>query len=246
MSQFKKIILVIPTYNEAENLPIISRNIFDLGISEINIMVVDDNSPDGCGQVAEDLRQTYGEHIQVIHRQKKEGLGKAYIQGLQQALFQGADVIGMMDADLSHPAKKIPEMLTALEDADLVIGSRYIKGGRLDEDWPFWRKALSSFGNYYARTILDVPIRDVTGGFKLWRRPALEAIPFSRSKSDGYVFQVEQAYLAKLAGLRIVEVPIYFAERKYGESKMSFKIQKEAALQVWKLKRQYRHVRSNH
>ena len=239
MPQFKKIILVIPTYNEVKNLPIITRKIFDLDINEISILVVDDNSPDGCGQIAEELHNEFGDRVQVLHRQQKEGLGRAYIQGLCHALSLDADVIGMMDADLSHPAEKIPEMLLALESADMVIGSRYVKGGKLDEDWPYWRKALSSFGNYYARTILNLPIKDATGGFKLWRRSALEKIPFSHSKSDGYVFQVEQAYLANLAGLRMVEIPIYFAERKFGESKMSFRIQKEAALQVWKLKRQY-------
>jgi dolichol-phosphate mannosyltransferase len=240
MSQFETITIVIPTYNEAENLPILADRVFAMGISELTILVVDDNSPDGSGQVADDLHQKYGDRLQVIHRQRKEGLGRAYIQGLDHVLKEGASVVGMMDADLSHPPEKLNEMLSALRDADGVIGSRYVRGGGLDRDWPVWRKALSAFGNFYARTILNLPVKDATGGFKLWRRSALESIPFRESRSNGYVFQVEQAYLAKLAGLKMVEVPIYFAERKHGDSKMSFKIQKEAALQVWKLRRQYR------
>jgi dolichol-phosphate mannosyltransferase len=167
-------------------------------------------------------------------------LGKAYIQGLRYALDHGADVIGMMDADLSHPPECLPAMFEALQDADLVIGSRYVPGGGLDKEWPFWRKALSAFGNFYARTILSLPVKDATGGFRLWRRSALEAIPFEESRSNGYIFQVEMAYLAKLAGLTFAEVPIYFAERTYGESKMSLRIQIEAALRVWQLRRIYR------
>lgn len=246
MQSFQKIIIVIPTYNEAENLPVVVNRILALEIAGMQLLVVDDNSPDGCGQVAEELHTQYTEKVIVLHRQQKEGLGRAYIQGLDHALALGADVVGMMDADLSHPPEKLVEMLKALEEctasesADVVIGSRYVKGGALDHDWPIWRKALSGFGNFYARTILGLPIKDATGGFKLWRRSALEAIPFRESRSNGYVFQVEQAYLAKLAHLKMVEVPIYFKEREYGSSKMSFSIQKEAALQVWRLRRQYR------
>jgi len=235
-----KIIQLIPTYNEAENLPVLVSALFSQGIPNLNILVLDDNSPDGTGDVAERLSSEYKGRMSVLHRQKKEGLGKAYIQGMRYALDHGADAIGTMDADLSHPPERLPAMLDALKDADLVIGSRYVPGGGLDEEWPFWRKALSGFGNFYARTILGLPVKDATGGFRLWRRSALEAIPFEGSRSNGYIFQVEMAYLAKLAGLTFAEVPIYFAERTYGESKMSLRIQIEAALRVWQLRRIYR------
>ena len=235
-----KIIQVIPTYNEAENLPVLVQALLSLGLPRLNVLVVDDNSPDGTGAVADQLALKYPGNVTVLHRPGKEGLGKAYIQGFQQALADGADVIGMMDADLSHPPDRLPAMLAALENADVVVGSRYCPGGSLDADWPFWRKALSRFGNNYARQILSLPIKDATGGYRLWRRSALEAIPFAQTRSSGYVFIVELAYLAKLAGLTFREVPIYFAERNSGESKMSFRIQVEAALRVWQLRRIYR------
>jgi len=235
-----KIIQVIPTYNEAQNLPVLVAALFALNIPDFHVLIVDDNSPDGTGDIAEGLRKEYGGKVQVLHRQCKEGLGKAYIQGLRTALEQGADVIGMMDADLSHPPERLPEMLTALKRVDVVIGSRYTRGGSLDQSWPFYRKALSWFGNTYARTILGLPIRDATGGYRLWRRSALQAIPFEESRSNGYVFIVELAYMAKLAGLNFAEVPIYFAERVHGDSKMSLRIQIEAAFRVWQLRGIYK------
>jgi dolichol-phosphate mannosyltransferase len=235
-----KIIQVIPTYNEAGNLPELVASLYKQEIPDLNVLIVDDNSPDGTGDVAEELARAYPGQLSVHHRQRKEGLGKAYIEGFRCALDQGADVIGMMDADLSHPPECLPAMLTQLDSADVVIGSRYTPGGKLDEDWPFWRKALSSFGNTYARTILGLPIRDATGGYRLWSREALQAIPFEESRSSGYVFIVELAYMAKLAGLTFAEVPIYFAERTYGESKMSLRIQIEAAFRVWQLRRIYK------
>jgi len=236
-----KIIQIIPTYNEAQNLPELVSALFAQSIPGLHVLVVDDNSPDGTGDVAERLSEEYPGHVMVLHRQGKEGLGRAYTHGLQVALDQGADVIGMMDADHSHPPEKLPAMLEALKNADLVIGSRYTPGGSLDETWPFWRKGLSWFGNVYARTILGLPIRDATGGYRLWRRKALESIPFAQSRSNGYVFTVELAYMAKLAGLTFAEVPIYFAERIHGASKMSLRIQIEAAFRVWQLKRHYKH-----
>ena len=235
-----KIIQVIPTYNEAQNLPTLISDLFAQQIPGHHILVVDDNSPDGTGAVAENLKTTYPGQLAVLHRSGKEGLGKAYIQGFRQALNDSADVIGMMDADLSHPPERLPALLAALSQADVAIGSRYIKGGGVDQDWPFWRKGLSWFGNAYARTILGLPIRDTTGGYRLWRRTALEAIPFEESRSNGYVFIVELAYQAKLAGLTFAEVPIYFAERTRGVSKMSLRIQIEAAWRVWQLRRYYR------
>jgi dolichol-phosphate mannosyltransferase len=211
-----------------------------LDLPDLNLLIVDDNSPDGTGQVAEDLAQAHPDRITVLHRMGKEGLGRAYVDGFRKALDLGAEVIGMMDADLSHPPDRLPAMLAALSEADVVLGSRYVPGGSLDEDWLAWRKALSAFGNAYARAILNLPIRDATGGFRLWRRSALEAIPFEHSRSNGYVFQVELNYLATLAGLKFAEVPIHFAERSHGASKMSFGIQIEAAFRVWQLRRLYR------
>jgi len=235
-----KIIQVIPTYNEAGNLPVLVESLFKLGIPGLNVLIMDDNSPDGTGKVAEELANAYPGQMSVRHRQGKEGLGKAYIEGFRCALNQGADVIGMMDADLSHPPERLPAMLSELNKADVVIGSRYVTGGKLDDEWPIWRKALSSFGNTYARTILSLPIRDATGGYRLWSRAALQAVPFEESRSSGYVFIVELAYMAKLAGLTFAEVPIYFAERTYGVSKMSLRIQMEAAFRVWQLRRIYK------
>lgn len=235
-----KIIQVIPTYNEAQNLPILVEALFSLNIPSLHILVVDDNSPDGTGDVADALSNKYLNNMKAHHRAEKAGLGKAYIEGFQQALDEGADIVGMMDADLSHPPDRLPALLEALDHSDVAIGSRYVADGSVDYDWPFWRKGLSWFGNAYARTILGLPIRDTTGGYRLWRRSALEAIPFEKSRSNGYVFIVELAYLAKLAGLTFAEVPIYFADRTKGVSKMSLRIQIEAAWRVWQLRRYYK------
>ena len=157
------------------------------------------------------------------------GLGSAYREGFKMAMDEGADYIGQMDADFSHPIDKIPAMAKELENAHLVIGSRYVKGGALDEEWPFYRKWLSGFGNAYARFILGLPNKDVTGGFKLWRRETLKAMPMDTIKSNGYVFQVEMNYVASKLGCKIVEIPIYFKERTAGKSKMNLKISIEAA-----------------
>jgi dolichol-phosphate mannosyltransferase len=235
-------IQVIPTYNEAENLPGLVSALFTQDLPDLRVLIVDDNSPDGTGQVAESLIEIHGDRLSVLHRQGKEGLGKAYIQGFCWALDAGASVIGMMDADFSHPPDRLPLMRAALADADVVIGSRYTPGGSVDREWPLWRKGLSWFGNTYARTILGLPVRDATGGYRLWRRSALEAIPFEKSRSSGYVFIVELAYMARLAGLKFAEIPIYFAERSYGDSKMSLRIQIEAALRVWQLRQIYKDI----
>ncbi len=236
---YMKITQVIPTYNEAQNLTVLVESLFREPVENLDLLIVDDNSPDGTGDVAESLADIYPGRISVLHRPGKEGLGKAYIEGFTMALESGADVIGMMDADLSHPPDRLPALLSKIDQADVVVGSRYVPGGSLDKNWPFWRKGLSWFGNTYARTILNLPIQDTTGGYRLWRRSALAAIPFAESRSNGYVFIVELAYMASLAGLSFAEVPIYFAERTRGTSKMSLKIQIEAALRVWQLRRLY-------
>lgn len=227
--------IVIPTYNEAENLPRLVSALFELPLSDLHLLIVDDNSPDGTGKLADELAQTYPAKVDVLHRKGKLGLGSAYISGFRWSLDHGAEAIGQMDADFSHPLEKIPVLAESLQKYDVAIGSRYVAGGRLDERWPFWRRALSSFGNVYARTILNLPIRDVTGGFKLWRRETLAGMPLERIKSNGYVFQVEMNYVASRLGFTFTEIPIYFADRRWGKSKMSFRIQAEAAVRVWKL-----------
>lgn len=235
-----KITLVIPTYNEAENLPKLVPALFATGLSDLNLLIVDDHSPDGTGRVAEALAAEYLGRIKVLHRDGPPGLGRAYVFGFNYVLKSDAEVIGQMDADFSHPPEKLPELVDKLADCDLALGSRYVPGGGVDERWPLWRKALSAWGNFYARSILGLPLRDVTGGYRLWRREMLQRIPYQQVVSNGYVFLVEILYLAFRNGCRFGEVPIYFADRKWGESKMTLRVQLEAAFRVWQLKWQYR------
>ncbi|HUF40296.1 MAG TPA: polyprenol monophosphomannose synthase [Anaerolineales bacterium] len=232
--------IVIPTYNEAENLSRLISALLILELPGLRVLVVDDNSPDGTGEIANGLVEAHPDQVSAVHRPGKGGLGPAYLHGFGIALERGAAAVGQMDADFSHPPEKWPELAAAAEQSDLVIGSRYVPGGSVDRDWPFWRKGLSAFGNMYARSILGLPVRDVTGGFRLYRRELLEGMPLDRVRSNGYVFQVEMAYLARLCGARVQEVPIYFADRRWGTSKMSLRIQLEAALRVWQVKFEYR------
>ncbi len=235
--------IVVPTYNEAENLPKLVSALFHLPIEGLHLLIVDDNSPDGSGALAEELAQERAGRMRVLHRPGKMGLGTAYIQGFRAALENGAQAVGQMDADFSHPLDKIPELYAALETYDVALGSRYVPGGRLDENWPRWRKALSAFGNFYARAILRLPVHDVTGGFRIWRRVVLQTMPLERVRSNGYAFQVEMIYLAYKLGFTFTEIPFYFADRQWGHSKMSFDIQREAAIRVWQIKREYRNLR---
>lgn len=235
-----KTTIVIPTYNEAENLPKLIEAVFALPLPDLSLLVVDDNSPDGTGQLADELASAHPGRISALHRPGKLGLGSAYIQGFTHSLRQGAAAIGQMDADFSHPIEKIPEMLSALEKQDFVLGSRYVDGGSLDERWPFWRRALSGFGNLYARTILRMKIQDVTGGFRIWRSHTLAGMPLERVRSNGYIFQVEMAFVATRLGFRCTEIPIHFADRRWGRSKMNLRIQVEAAFRTWRLLWQYR------
>ncbi|MGA2504161.1 MAG: polyprenol monophosphomannose synthase [Anaerolineales bacterium] len=237
-----RIVVVVPTYNEAENLPKLVSAVFALPL-DINIFVVDDNSPDGTGRIADDLASANPGRLRVMHRTGKLGLSSAYLQGFQSLSGDSLDAIGQMDADFSHDPSALVEMAKRLETCDLVLGSRYIPGGSTAENWPVWRKALSAWGNFYARSILQIPLRDVTGGFRLWRREALLAMPLDRVKASGYVFTVEMAYIAWCLQLKIGEVPIYFADRRWGKSKMSFKIQVEAAARVWQVLWAYRDLR---
>ena len=236
-------IVVIPTYNEIENLPILAKRLFDLPITDLKLLVVDDNSPDGTGAWADQQAAAQPGKVYALHRAGKQGLGTAYIAGFKKALDLGAERIVQMDADFSHPPEKLVEFMQAIQDADLVIGSRYIPGGSLDKDWPWTRKMLSGFGNFYARTILHGQVRDMTGGFRMWRRETLEKMPLDRVRSNGYIFQVEMEYIAQLMHFRMVEIPIYFAERTRGQSKINLSIQVEAAVSVWKLPFRYRELR---
>ena len=230
-----------PTYNEAENLPKLVSALFALPL-DLHVLVVDDNSPDGTGQIANDLA-SQDKRLQVMHRPGKMGLRSAYLNAFQQVLRGDADAIVQMDADFSHDPAVLTEMARHIESCDVVIGSRYVDGGSVDEHWPLWRKGLSAFGNTYARTILRFPLRDVTTGYRMWRRETLQSMPLERIRSNGYVFLVEMIYLAYCLEYRIAETPIYFADRRWGKSKMSFKIQSEAALRVWQVWWNYRDVR---
>jgi dolichol-phosphate mannosyltransferase len=232
--------VVIPTYNEVENLSPLVSALFSLPIHGLKVLVVDDGSPDGTGELAQQLAQKNPARFSVINRRCKSGLGSAYIAGFRQALAAGAEAIAQMDADFSHPPEKLVELLEALRSVHVAMGSRYIAGGNLDEDWPLWRKGLSAFGNLYARTILRLPVRDATGGFRVWRREALLGMPLERVRSNGYAFQVEMAYIAYCLGYTFREVPFYFADRCWGTSKMSFTIQLEAARRVWQMLGEYR------
>lgn len=237
-----KITIVLPTYNEAENLTKLVSALFSLPL-DLSLLVVDDNSPDGTGQIAEDLSKEHQGRVQVLHRAGKLGLRSAYLEGFEKAFETGADAVVQMDADFSHDPAVLTEMARRIESCDVVIGSRYVKGGSLARRWPFWRKALSAFGNTYARTILGFPLRDVTTGYRMWKREALRGMPLDRIRSNGYIFLVEMAYVAYLMGYDITEVPIHFSDRRWGKSKMSLKIQLEAAVRVWDVKWHYRDLR---
>ena len=189
-------IVVVPTYNEAENLPRLVPALLAHGPPDLELLIVDDASPDGTGQCADELARAWPGRMTVLHRRGPRGLGHAYLEGIRVALDAGADVVGQMDADLSHPPEAMPSLLAALERHEAVIGSRYVQGGRVDPRWPLWRKALSAFGNFYARTILGMSVHDVTGGYRLYRRTALLRMPLARVSSNGYVFQVEMTYIA--------------------------------------------------
>jgi dolichol-phosphate mannosyltransferase len=237
-----RITIVTPTYNEAENLPKLVSALFSLPL-DLRVLIVDDDSPDGTGRVADELTSIHPDRVSVLHRPGKLGLRSAYLNGFQKALESDAQAIVQMDADFSHPPFALVEMANLLEFNDVVLGSRYVKGGSVDEQWPIWRKSLSAFGNYYARTILDLPLHDVTTGYRMWRRETLLQMPIERIQSNGYVFLVEMAYLAHCLEFKIGESPIYFADRRWGKSKMSFKIQMEAAFRIWQVLWHYRDLR---
>jgi dolichol-phosphate mannosyltransferase len=236
-----KLMVVIPTYNEADNLPAMAGELLALDLPGLEILIVDDNSPDGTGEIADDLAERYPAHVHVLHRAGKMGLGTAYIAGFTYALEQGADLIFQMDADFSHSPSYIPQFVEAIEGYDVVIGSRYVAGGRTDERWSWWRYLLSWWANsVYTRLILGVKVKDATAGFKCWRRATLEGIGLERVRSNGYVFQVEMAYLTEKLGYRCLELPIYFEDRRIGQSKMTVPVKIEAALRTWQIRWRHR------
>lgn len=230
-----RILVVIPTYNERENLPRIVPAVLD-GDSRIDILVVDDNSPDGTGEVADQLCERHGSRVHVFHRPGKEGLGRAYLAGFAWGIEREYGWIVEMDADLSHRPEDLPVLLASAENHPVVVGSRYVDGRVTVINWPISRLFISLFGSWYARTITRLPVRDTTGGFNCFRREVLEAIDLDRVESNGYSFQIELKLRAWRKGFVPVEVPIVFTERDSGESKMSKRIVREAIWKVWKLR----------
>jgi dolichol-phosphate mannosyltransferase len=225
-------LVIVPTYNERSNLPLLADRL--LAIPDLRIVIVDDASPDGTGELADQYAAAHRARVQVLHRSGKRGLGLSYIDGIYLALRTDATHICQMDADLSHNPADIPRLLNAAVDADFVIGSRYVAGGRI-ENWPWNRRLLSAFANRYIRAITRLTIRDCTSGFRCWRREALERLPLASISSDGYAFIVEVAWEASRAGLRCAEVPITFVERREGASKMSGRVIVESAIVPWRL-----------
>jgi dolichol-phosphate mannosyltransferase len=237
-----KVVIVIPTYNEAQNIADIVNALFALGIDALHVLIVDDNSPDGTGKIADQLVQDCPGKVSVIHREAKLGLGTAYITGFQWALQRGATHIIQMDADFSHSPSYLPQFLEWIKSYDVVVGSRYVSGGKLDENWGWGRWFLSWWANsVWVRLSLGTQTRDATAGFKCWRAGALQTIGLDKVRSNGYVFQVEMCYIAEKIGLRIKEIPIYFEDRHIGRSKMSMRIKIEAAMRVFQIR--YRHRR---
>lgn len=226
----KRILIITPTYNERENLQRLTTEVHRI-VPEAHMLIVDDNSPDGTGDLAEGLAAS-DSRISVLHREGKLGLGTAYVAGFKYALANGYDLIFEMDADFSHRPEHLPEFLEAIENADVVLGCRYMEGGGT-EDWGLMRRLLSRGGNLYARTLLSLPFRDLTGGFKCFRKEVLEGIDLDSLESAGYAFQIELTHRAHRAGFRITETPIIFPDRTLGHSKMSRKIVAEALVRVW-------------
>jgi dolichol-phosphate mannosyltransferase len=234
---------VVPTYNEADNVATFAAALIDLHISDLKVLIVDDASPDGTGQIADRLAGQYPDRLFVLRRSGPRGLGRAYVDGFRWAIDRGADRIIQMDADFSHSPSYIPQFLEKSAKYDVIIGSRYVPGGSLDTEWEQGRVFLSAWANFYARNILRLKVHDATAGYKCWTRSALEKIQLDRVRSNGYVFQVEMAYLSQKLKLRILEIPIYFEDRRIGHSKMSIPVKLEAAWRVWQVWSRHRNVK---
>ena len=237
-----RVVMVVPTYDEAENIAWVVDRVHR-AVPEVHVLVVDDNSPDGTGRIADELAAA-DDRVRVLHRRAKGGLGAAYLHGFQVALDAGYDVIGEMDADGSHQPEQLPDLLAALADADLVVGSRWVPGGSI-VNWPRRRELLSRGGNIYVRLLLGIGVKDATAGFRLFRRHTLEKIDLASVTSTGYVFQTDMAYRTIVAGLKVVEVPIEFIERVRGDSKMSGQVASESLrkITVWGLQERRQQMR---
>lgn len=225
-------LVIVPTFNERDNLPLVVDGL--MRHDNLQLLVVDDASPDGTGDVADALAGRHGGRIDVLHRTGPRGLGRSYIDGIRRGITCPVDVICQMDADLSHDPAQLPSLIAATSRADVVIGSRYIPGGSI-RNWPARRQLLSRFANIYIRCVTRLTARDCTSGYRCWRRESLAALPLDRFTSDGYSFLVEMLYVAAQRGCRITEVPITFVERRQGESKLSTGVLLESALTPWRL-----------
>ncbi len=237
------VIVVVPTFNEAGNLSAMAGELLALPLPGLGLLVVDDASPDGTGRLADELAAASAGRVSVLHRTGPRGLGLAYRDGFRWACEHGADAIVQMDADFSHSPADVPRLLEKLGEYDVAVGSRYVAGGRVDDRWGLYRFALSRSANAASRVILGLTVHDATAGFKAWRRSALEAVDLGRIRSNGYLFQEEMAFVGHRLGLRICEVPIYFADRSIGRSKMTMKTKLEAVVGLLRLRRRHHKVR---
>lgn len=238
-----KAMVVLPTYNEMSNLKRMVESLLAQQ-SPLQILIVDDNSPDGTGKLADQLSQAYPDKVFVCHRPCKEGLGKAYLEGFRKALDLGADFVIQMDCDFSHPVSLIPSLLNSLETHDFALASRYISGGGT-QNWGFMRKLISRGGNFYARWVLNTPIKDLTGGFKAFRKEVVAFLLNCPLDSSGYSFQIETTSFARAAGFQYHEIPFLFVDRVAGHSKMSKGIIVEAFLKTWNLRNKLKQVRQS-
>jgi dolichol-phosphate mannosyltransferase len=235
-----RIQIIVPTYNEAPNLGLMINQLLALPLPDLHILIIDDASQDGTGRIADALCEKNPTQVAVIHRSGKLGLGTAYVTGFRWAIERGADRVIQMDCDFSHSPHYLPGFLSKMDEYDVVIGSRYVPGGKLDPRWSGWRYFLSRWANsIWVRFILDTQVQDATAGFKCWSRRALERIPLGSVFSNGYVFQVEMAYLCEKLGMRILEWPIYFEDRRIGKSKMTVPVKLEAAWRVLQIRVRY-------
>jgi dolichol-phosphate mannosyltransferase len=225
-------LVIVPTYNERTNLPVLVEEL--MRHPDVRVLVVDDQSPDGTGEVADSLARQYAGRVEVMHRSGKRGLGRSYIDGIKKAIHEPVDLICQMDADLSHDPRQLPDLLAAAGGADVVLGSRYIPGGAI-VNWPKRRRLLSRFANLYIRLVTRLGARDCTTGYRCWRREALAALPLDRFFSEGYSFLIEMLFVAARRGCRVAEVPITFVERREGESKISRSVLFESAVTPWRL-----------
>lgn len=228
----KSALVIVPTFNERDNLPVLLDGL--LALPRVDVLVVDDRSPDGTGDVADAFARSHAGRVDVLHRTERPGLGRSYIDGIALAVRRPYDVICQMDADLSHDPRHLPALIAATDRAEVAIGSRYVPGGAI-VNWPKRRRILSRFANIYIRTVTRLGPRDCTSGYRCWRREALASLPLERFTSEGYSFLVEMLFVASRAGCRFAEVPITFVERRLGQSKLSSAVLFESAITPWRL-----------